>query len=123
MLRLDDWDKKKGHGWIGFDLDGTLAYHKGYKGRLHIGEPIPEMIQLVRHLLEKGAEVRIVTARVAPPWWVDDVHVELVHVAIKDWCRKHLGQEVPITCCKDKDMFVLVDDRAIQVQKNTGRMW
>jgi hypothetical protein len=27
-------------GWIGVDLDGTLAHYDGWKGIDHIGEPI-----------------------------------------------------------------------------------
>ena len=40
--------------WIGVDLDGTLAHYKGWKGRDHIGEPIPAMMQRVKQWLEEG---------------------------------------------------------------------
>lgn len=35
-------------GWIGVDLDGTLAVYKGWNGPEHIGEPIPIMIDRVK---------------------------------------------------------------------------
>jgi hypothetical protein len=73
-------------------------------------------------MLEKGAECRIFTARVGPPQWYDGVNNDQVRQAIGDWCEKHIGQRLLTTHEKDKDMFALVDDRAIQVQKNTGKM-
>jgi len=124
MIKLEDYDPKRdgGRSWVGFDLDGTLAYHEGYKGRLHIGAPIPATVAMVKHLLGRGGTVKIVTARMAPPEWVDDVHVSHVLGAIIQWCETHIGQELEVVCAKDKDMFCLVDDRAIQVEKNTGRL-
>ena len=35
-------------GWIGVDLDGTLAMYDGWVGVSHIGEPVPAMLQRVR---------------------------------------------------------------------------
>ena len=35
-------------GWIGVDLDGTLAEYHGWQGIEHIGEPIPKMMARVR---------------------------------------------------------------------------
>ena len=122
MISLDNYDPKQG-GWIGFDLDGTLAHHEGYKGRLHIGAPIRPMLWLVQALLKEGAKIKIVTARVAPPEFCDGIHNDEVRATIEDWCEKHIGQELEITCMKDKDMYCLVDDRVIQVEKNTGRMY
>lgn len=44
-------------GWIGVDLDGTLAeYHGWDDGR--IGAPIPKMVQRVKQWLAEGKEVR-----------------------------------------------------------------
>lgn len=34
-------------GWIGVDLDGTLAHYEGWKGVEHIGEPIPAMVERI----------------------------------------------------------------------------
>jgi hypothetical protein len=35
-------------GWIGVDLDGTLAQYGEFKGRDHIGEPIAPMLDKVK---------------------------------------------------------------------------
>ena len=35
-------------GWIGVDLDGTLAHYNGWKGIEHVGDPVPAMIDRVR---------------------------------------------------------------------------
>lgn len=41
-------------GWIGVDLDGTLAYYSGWKGIEHVGDPVPAMINRVRAWLANG---------------------------------------------------------------------
>ena len=55
-----------GKGWIGVDLDGTLAEDNGYDGPTDIGPPVPGMVERVKEWLAKGREVRVVTARVSP---------------------------------------------------------
>jgi len=124
-------------GWIGVDLDGTLAHYGTWQGPTVIGEPIPVMIDRVKHWLDQGQEVRIFTARVYPLGYLptslipaSDQHIfayehkvafAAAH-AIHDWCIKHLGKALPITCIKDYAMMELWDDRAVQVEKNTGRI-
>lgn len=107
-------------GWIGVDLDGTLAKYSGWQQGL-IGEPIEPMVKRVRSWLSVGKDVRIVTARVAGED-KPERDVPFHHKMIQEWCKVHLGQVLPITCCKDYDMEVLYDDRAIQVEANTGRI-
>ena len=51
-------------GWIGIDLDGTLAEYDGWKGVEHIGKPIPSMVERVKAWIIEGKDVRIFTARV-----------------------------------------------------------
>jgi hypothetical protein len=104
----------KENGWIGVDLDGTLAHYDGWKGVGVIGDPVPLMAARVTRWLEEGRDVRILTARVAG----DDA--ELEEAAIVDWCRHNLGAELPVTCCKDFLMEECWDDRAVQVVPNTG---
>ena len=109
-------------GWIGVDLDGTLAHYDGWQGPEHIGDPIPPMAFRVRKWLEEGKDVRILTARVShdgTPQRVLDA--ELARLAIEDWCSEHFGQTLLITCCKDYAMVELWDDRCIQVEPNTGK--
>lgn len=103
-------------GWIGVDLDGTLARYDGWRGIDHIGEPIPLMVERVKRWLAEGREVRIFTARVAVP----EPERRLARGFIVDWCRRHVGEVLPITNIKDLSMIELWDDRAVSVGLNTG---
>jgi hypothetical protein len=49
--------------WIGVDLDGTLAFARGWRGVGVIGEPIPRMLAHVKQWLDKGKRVKIFAAR------------------------------------------------------------
>jgi hypothetical protein len=110
-------------GWIGVALDGTLARYDGWKGIEHIGEPIPLMLERVKRWVAEGVTVKIFTARA----WVMHGNAEQqlegqnVIKAIDAWCLKHIGQTLPVTCVKDFQMVELWDDRAVQVEVNTGR--
>jgi hypothetical protein len=101
-------------GWIGVDLDGTLAHYDGPGP--DIGAPIPAMVARVRMMLAIGFEVRIFTARVAGA----DRAIE--DAKIRRWCREHLAQELQTTAVKDYGCIAYFDDRAIQVEANTGRV-
>ena len=85
-----------GGGWIGVDLDGTLAHYDGWVSPSHIGEPIPLMLERVRRWVQSGKKVAIVTARVSEP----SQREECV-AAIRLWCLKHVGEILPITHAKD----------------------
>ena len=50
-------------GWIGVDLDGTLAYYDQWRGEHHVGEPILPMLDRVKKWLSEGREVRICSWR------------------------------------------------------------
>jgi hypothetical protein len=78
------------------------------------------MVQLVKEWLVQGEEVRIFTARVNPNHGQGDP--VRIRRAIEDWCKRHLGQILPVTYEKDWDMLLLFDDRARQVKHNTGRV-
>ena len=116
-------------GWIGVDLDGTLAYYDTWRGPEHIGEPIPAMLERVKRWLAEGKDVRIFTARVEPATVAlsmvgpdsDAAQTFSVEACIRRWCETHIGRPLPITCCKDYGMIELWDDRCIQVIPNTGR--
>lgn len=105
-------------GWVGFDLDGTLARYDGWKGERHIGDPIPAMVEKVRSFLERGIEVRIFTARVSGDR--QGITLEENIQLIQDWTEKHIGVRLLVTSVKDFGMIVLFDDRCVQVEKNTG---
>jgi hypothetical protein len=103
-------------GWIGVDLDGTLARYEGWRGPDHVGEPVPLMLARIKRWLSEGKDVRIFTARVAK----DDDEAIAATNAIDAWCIKHLGMVLPITCRKDYEMAELWDDCVVQVVPNTG---
>lgn len=108
-------------GWIGVDLDGTLAVYDGWKGLHVIGEPIPLMVERVKQWLFEGREVKIMTARVSQSVYrprPEDVYRTII--AIQDWCELHIGARLEVTCIKDFAMVELWDDRAVQVVANTG---
>jgi hypothetical protein len=105
-------------GWIGVDLDGCLAKEEGWQGVDHIGEPVPAMVERVKRWLSEGKEVRIMTARVAG----DDRIANEARRRIQEWCKRHLGVVLPVTNEKDPAMIELWDDRARQVERNTGEV-
>lgn len=103
-------------GWIGVDLDGTLAEYDEWRGIEHVGAPISAMVERVKRWLEEGRSVKVFTARVS--------HAEerdAVIEAIDAWCQEHIGQILPVTNVKDFGMDELWDDRAVTVEPNTGR--
>lgn len=101
---------QKQSGWIGVDLDGTLAEYDGWKGPSHIGKPIPAMLNRVKEWIAKGIEVRCFTARA----------VSSEFIFVRAWLDLHGLESVGITNVKDKAMIELWDDRAVGVIPNTG---
>ena len=104
-------------GWIGVDLDGTLAHYTGWQGIEHVGAPIMPMVNRVRAWLADGHEVRIFTARVS----CDEPERTACIAAIDEWASEHIGQTLRVTNVKDFGMVELWDDRAVQVEMNTGK--
>jgi hypothetical protein len=93
------------------------------------------MLERVKAWLAEGKEVRIFTARVYPlPLWRPDSGWSVLDIpkgdprvdaadalaCIAQWCVLHVGTSLPITCTKDFGMVELWDDRAVQVEANTG---
>lgn len=112
-------------GWIGVDLDGTLALT--CSNTREIGAPVAPMLSRVHDWLDQGIEVRIVTARVGASGvtlrdgTVDDqCNAERQRALVGAWCVEHVGQSLPITASKDIRMLELWDDRAVQVEKDKG---
>ncbi len=98
-------------GWIGVDLDGTLAHFDRSNGG--IGEPLRPMLSRVTDWLAQGVEVRIFTARASDPGQIPIVAA---------WLEKQGLSGLRITNVKDFDMIALWDDRAVRVQHNTGHV-
>ena len=103
-------------GWIGVDLDGTLAFYDGWKGIDHIGEPIPMMLNRVKGWIAEGKLVKIMTARVARKTGEAD----RARSYIQAWTEKHGLGRLDDTNEKDMGRIALYDDRAFQVIENTG---
>lgn len=112
--------KMNNGGWIGVDLDGTLARndHPGYPDE--IGPPVERMVNRIRNWLSQGKDVRIVTARAANEDWYQRVHADEVEL-VNQWVVKHIGVSLPIQAHKDHRMIELWDDRAVAVEPNTGK--
>jgi len=100
--------RKEGDGWIAVDFDGTLAHYDHYRGHDHVGAPIEPMVKRVRKWIQEGRDVRLFTARDPSP-------------AIRRWMKEHLGKVLPITKTKDRYLQAIYDDRAVQVERNTGK--
>lgn len=96
--------------WIGVDLDGTLAQYQGGMGKA-IGEPLPEMMALVKSLISQGIEVRIFTARATDPSQTP---------TIRGWLARNGLPSLAITNIKDFDCHLMIDDRAARAEWNKG---
>src|SRR5262245_42434125 len=100
----------EGEQWIGVDFDGTLEEdHNLETNGAQLGKPIPLMLERVHDWLEDGYEVRIFTARASAKNRYREIDIH----RIQEWCRKHVGVELPITAEKDFHMVALWDDRAV----------
>jgi hypothetical protein len=106
--------------WWGFDCDGTIAHYESW-GDGSIGAPIKPMIRRIKHYLNTGRRVAIVTARVHP----NEPDAGGQNFFIRAFLEQALGsmalaEAVDIRADKDRHMVALFDDRAEQVIPNTG---
>ncbi len=99
--------------WMGVDLDGTLAIWDNRSSLNRIGPPIPAMLSYVRSMVDNGIRVKIFTARAGDPDQIPK---------IEKWLAKNGLPGLEITNVKDYYMERLYDDRAVQVEQNTGRI-
>lgn len=107
-------------GCIAVDFDGTLAVYETWAQHgLTPGAPIGPMVERVKAWLAAGVEVRIFTARVSTRDEEERLQQEQI---VRSWCERHLGQPLQVTAVKAFDIEQFWDDRAIQVEKNTGRV-
>jgi len=100
-------------GWIGVDLDGTLAHYDPDRGIHHIGKPIEPMVFRIKQWLEAGVEVRIFTARASE---------EDLIPPVKTWLTQQGLPALAVTNQKDFDLLQLWDDRVIQLETNTAEL-
>lgn len=114
MKKRDERGQKMSDAWIGVDFDGTLAEHKFPK----LGLPIPYMFQRVQEWVAQGKNVKIMTAQAARGSEYGTV-LERIKL-IQDWCEQNGLPRLEVTASKDFNMIELWDDRAIQVERDTG---
>ncbi len=103
------------HHWVGVDLDGTLSRDDNeghFEPPYPLGEPITEMIQMVKSLLSAGITVKIFSARACERGNIP---------TIQDWAERHGLGRLEVTNQKDYDLIRYYDDRAIQVVPNKGK--
>jgi len=99
--------------WYGVDLDGTLAIWNETSTLDRIGAPIPAMVDMVRRMVDNGIRVKIFTARACNPAQIPK---------IRAWMKQNGLPDLEITNVKDYYMERLYDDRAIRVERNTGKI-
>lgn len=102
---------KKWDPWIGVDLDGTLAFAPEGKFLKTPGAPIEKMMARVKGWLDEGKTVKIVTARAVS---------KIGRKVVKLWLKENGLPDLEVTNEKDPGMTDLWDDRATQVERNTG---
>lgn len=102
-------------GWIGVDLDCTLAYYEKGQGVKSVGPVIEPMKRRVLDWLSQGKTLKIFTARVSIPADADQQRQ-----LITEWLLSNGLPALEITCIKDTKMVQFWDDRAVQVIPNTG---
>ena len=115
---------------IAVDLDGTLAKSMAPYDPRRIGPPlIPKDRKLLRqsafyktkHWIKQGKKIVILTARVNSTSHTPE-QLKYTYALIKAWCKKHLGKVLPITSEKHHSMAIILDDRGVHVDRNTGRL-
>jgi hypothetical protein len=107
-------DADKGKDTEAFDLDGTLAQDlDGDYDPSKIGEPVAAMVNRIKGFIKAGTPVVIFTARVHEPG---------AFPHIKKWLREHDLPDLPITNRKQPNFRRIWDDRAVAVERNTGKI-
>ena len=112
-------NKRQPHPWdgkvpfIAVDLDRTLAKFGVWKGPTHIGPPT-DMVKTVQQWLREGKSVKVFTTRLQ--------YGGGVKKAIKKWLIQNGLGDLEIINKKDHMMIAIVDDLAVRVEPNTGRI-
>lgn len=118
MSVVDKFTPAKRRGWIGVDLDRTLAEYTGWHGEFKIGQillPMKKRIQ--KWLQEDEYDIKIFTARVCHD---DSRDNKEIAKRIQDWLEENGLPRLDVTNAKDYSMVQLWDDIAVQMQPNTG---
>jgi hypothetical protein len=116
--------------WIGVDFDGTLSSRPPHSMASweDLGTPVPLMLERVKAWLAEGITVKIMTARVSYVKGPNEgftnklVFVDRQKELLTEWCKEYLGQALELVCWKDPFMYHLYDDRAVCIERNTGKI-
>lgn len=102
---------------ICFDFDGVISTYDGWKGFDILGKPIPEVIEAMKKLKEKGYYIIIFTTRLFTP-------------KIKEWLDKYKvpydefntnKNNPPHTSIKPV-YHAFIDDRAVNFNIKTNKL-
>jgi len=100
-------------GWVGVELDGTLAHYEARQDVSIIGIPVEKMRARVQQWLMVDIDVRLFTGRAADPKMIP---------VMEAWLKEHGLEKLKITCEKDFMMSQFWDDRGIHVARNSGEV-
>ena len=99
--------------WIGYDFDKSLAYQKAH-GFLELGRPIAASVMRIKRFIREGRQVKIFSARAN--------NGKKAIEEIQDWLEDVGLPRLEVTAKKDHWMEKFYDDRAVQLEPNTGRV-
>lgn len=125
---------------VAIDLDGTLAYYKGWNGEhTPIGRPLEGALELSNKLIEAGHKIIIHTTRVTPinnppkgDWSytpgmgsINDQQFEwsgYLEKQIRNWLNENeFNEDIEIWTNIGKPLAdIYIDDKAFNVFKNRG---
>lgn len=101
------------------DYDGTMCIQSKGHQPADVLAPIGPVVRLVQKLLQAGHEVIVFTARAS----IKDLNIrDQALGAVRKFCRENYGEELAITCCKNEHFDFLIDDKAVAVSHNEGKM-
>jgi len=103
--------------WKGIDFDGCVATYDPNQMTdiFWIGEPIWEMIDRIKAWIAEGWEIKIFSARAT--FGIPGIR------CVQDWLEDVAGlPRLDVTNIKDGRCVAIYDDRAVQVEGNTGRL-
>ena len=95
---------KNWKGWIGVDLDNSLAEQPEPFKPLIIGKPIAQMVKRVKCAIEDGVEIKVFTARLA-----DEILKDKIKLLIRVWTLEHIGVPLEATNEKDPGLYEIWD--------------
>jgi len=101
--------------WIGVDLDGTIAEAMHPFVPYTIGPPILAMVEKIKEAIADGYLVKVFTARLG-----GNEDRDKLQRLIRAYTKKHIGIALESTNEKDPGLIAIWDDKAREVEKNTG---